>query len=163
MVDFFEMGDLDFSPRSKRVSLTNLLRTPWFAPFMMALVVLAPYHRLLVGSAIPIPDDIFISDLADGEFPARVEAGRLVRAGELPIWTSGIWTGFPLQVGGTEPISLILFTALPPALALGWLIALYLLAAALGTYALARQFGASRAGSALAGFAFAWSRRSSPR
>ena len=135
----------------------NVLRTRWLAPLVMVLVVLAPYHRLLVGAAIPIPDDIFISDLADGDFPARVEAGRLVRAGELPLWTSGIWTGFPLQVGSTEPVSLMLFTALPPALALGWLIALCLLASALGTYALARQFGASRLGSALAGFAFAWS------
>jgi len=145
------------SPGPSRRFPANLLRTRWLAPLVMVLVVLAPYHRLLVGAAIPIPDDIFISDLADGDFPVRVEAGRLIRAGEPPLWTSGIWTGFPLQVGCTEPVSLLLFTALPPALALGWLIALCLLAAALGTYALARQFGASRLGSALAGFAFAWS------
>jgi hypothetical protein len=152
------MGGLDPSPRNGRVAFpANLLRTRWLAPLVMALVVLAPYHRLLVGTAIPIPDDIFISDLADGEFPARVEAGRLIRAGEPPLWTSGIWTGFPLQAGSIEPVSLVLFTVLPPALALGWLIALCLLASSLGTYALARQFGASRLGSALAGFAFAWS------
>jgi hypothetical protein len=163
------MGELDSSPFNERVNEegseqnpgpsrrfpANLLRTRWLAPLVLALVVLAPYHRLLVGTAIPIPDDIFISDLADGDFPARVEAGRLIRAGELPLWTSGIWTGFPLACA--EPVSLMLFTVLPPALALGWLIALCLLAAALGTYALARQFGASRLGSTLAGFAFAWS------
>jgi len=143
------------NPGPSRHFPANLLRTRWLAPLVLALVVLAPYHRLLVGAAIPIPDDIFISDLADGDFPARVEAGRLIRAGELPLWTSGIWTGFPLACA--EPVSLMLFTVLPPALALGWLIALCLLAAALGTYALARQFGASRLGSTLAGFAFAWS------
>ena len=126
------------------------------APLLLVLAVLAPYYPLLLGSAIPIPDDIFISDLADGDLPARVEIGRLIRAGELPLWTPGVWTGFPL-VGGFEPLSLALFTALPPALALGWYIALWLLAAALGAYALARHLGASRAGGFLAGFAFAWS------
>ncbi len=145
------------SLRPLRPSPANLLSVRWLAPLVMVLVVLAPYHRLLVGAAIPIPDDIFISDLADGDLPVRVETGRLIRAGEPPLWTSGIWTGFPLQAGSTEPVSLMLFTLLPPALALGWLIALCLLAAALGTYALARQFGASHPGSALAGFAFAWS------
>lgn len=152
------MGEPGSSPSTEHASFpANLLRTRWLAPLALALLVLAPYHRLLVGTAIPIPDDIFISDLADGELPGRVEAARLIRAGEMPLWTSGIWTGFPLQIGCTEPVSLALFTALPPALALGWLIALCLLASSLGTYALARQSGASRLGSALAGFAFAWS------
>jgi hypothetical protein len=131
-------------------------RAGWLVPLLLVLAVLAPYYPLLLGSAVPIPDDIFISDLADGDFPVRVEIGRLIRAGELPLWTPGIWTGFPL-VGALEPFSLALFTALPPALALGWYVALWLLAAALGAYALARQLGASRAGGFLAGFAFAWS------
>jgi hypothetical protein len=135
----------------------RLGRARWIVPLLLALAVLAPYFQLVAGLAIPIPDDIFISDLVDGDFPVRVEAGRLLRAGELPLWTSRIWTGFPLQVLVTEPFSLALFAALPPALALGWYICLWLLAAALGTYALARRLGASRAGGFLAGFAFAWS------
>jgi len=120
----------------------------------LVLAVLVPYHQMLVGRAIPIPDDIFVSDLADGEFPVRVEAARLVCAGELPIWTSRMFTGYPLSA---DPLSLALFAALPPALALGWLIGLLLVAASVGTYVLARQFGASRAGAFLAGFAYAWS------
>lgn len=124
-------------------------------PLLLALAALLPYHGLLVGSEIPIPDDIFISDLADGDFPLRVEIGRLIRAGELPLWTPRVWTGYPLLP--FEPLSLVLFAALPPALALGWYIAVSLLAAALGTYALARNVGASRAGAFLAGFAFSWS------
>ena len=127
-------------------------------PLLLALAVLAPYYLLVAGLAIPIPDDIFISDLADGDFPMRVEAGRLIRDGELPLWTPRIWTGYPLLGSGvTEPLSLAFFAALPPALALGWYLALWILVAALGAYALARRLGASLAGGFLAGFAFAWS------
>ena len=47
----------------------------WLAAVLLVVAVLAPYHEVVTGRAIPIPDDIFVSDLADGEFPARVEAG----------------------------------------------------------------------------------------
>ena len=116
--------------------------------------VLVPYHRLLSGNAIPIPSDIFISDLADAEFPIRVEAGHIIRAGELPVWTSQIMTGTPFSI---DPLSLILFAVFPPALALGLLYGLLLMITATGTYALSRRLGASRAGAFLAGFSFAWS------
>ncbi len=155
-VDFVP-GRMVDSPKMGPTFLTRFPRARWLAPLVLAIVVVAPYHRVLVGTAVPIPDDIFISDLADGELPTRVEAGRLIRAGEPPLWTPGIWTGFPLQAGCLEPVSLLLFTTLPPALALGWLIGLCLLSSALGTYFLARHFGASRLGGGLAGFAFAWS------
>jgi len=126
----------------------------WLPALLLVLAVLVPYHQMLVGRVIPIPDDGFVSDLVDGEFPSRVEAARLVCAGEAPIWTSQIFTGYPLSC---DPLSILLFSALPPALALGWLIGLLLVAASLGTYLLARQLGASRAGAVLAGFAYAWS------
>ncbi|MDD5307560.1 MAG: YfhO family protein [Deltaproteobacteria bacterium] len=136
----------------------GLLKKRWFAPLLLALLTLAPFHRLLVGAELPVPDDGFISDLADGEFPVRVEAGRLLRAGEAPLWTSRIWTGVSLcGSGAIDPLSLLLYTSLPPALALGWHVALLLAAAALGAFALARQIGASRPGAFLAGFVFAWS------
>ena len=121
---------------------------------VLCIAVLAPYHRLIQGKEIPIPSDIFISDLADGEFPARVEAGNIIRAGELPFWTSNIMTGAPVSI---DPFSLILFTAFPPALALGLLYGILLILTATGTYMLARQLGASRAGAFLSGFSFAWS------
>jgi hypothetical protein len=129
-------------------------RARWLAACVLVIAVLAPYHQILTGRAIPIPDDTFVSDLADGEFPARVEAARLVSTGELPIWTPRLYTGFPV---GADPLSLLLFVALPPALALGWLIGLLLAIAAVGAYVLARHLGASRSGAFLAGFAFAWS------
>jgi hypothetical protein len=129
-------------------------RARGLAACLLVVAVLAPYHQILTGRAIPIPDDISVSDLADGEFPGRVEAARLVLAGELPVWTPRLYTGFPM---GPDPLSLLLFVALPPALALGWLIAFLLVVAAIGTYLLARHLGASRSGAFLAGFAYAWS------
>lgn len=120
----------------------------------LCIAVLAPYHQLIQGKEIPIPSDFFISDLADGEFPARVEAGTIIRAGELPFWTSQIMTGAPFSV---DPLSMILFAVFPPALALGLLYGILLLITATGTYALSRHLGASRSGAFLAGFSFAWS------
>jgi hypothetical protein len=140
------------------MSLMRIARGPgtreWLAALLLVVAVLAPYHQLVTGRVIPIPDDIFASDLADGEFPARVEAGRILRGGELPVWTPGIMTGIPLIL---DPLSIALFAVLPPALALGCLIGLLLAAAALGAYLLSRFLGASRSGAFLAGFAFAWS------
>jgi hypothetical protein len=122
--------------------------------FALCIAVLAPYHRLVLGKEIPIPSDVFVSDLADGEFPIRVEAGRIIRSGERPFWTSNIMTGTPFTV---DPLSMLLFTLFPPALALGLLYASLLLITATGTYLLARHLGASRAGAFLSGFSFAWS------
>ncbi len=120
----------------------------------LCVAVLAPYHGLILGKEIPIPSDVFISDLADGEFPIRVEAGNLIRSGEVPFWTSNIMTGTPFTV---DPLSMLLFTLFPPALALGLLYGSLLLITATGTYLLARHLGASRAGAFLSGFSFAWS------
>lgn len=123
-------------------------------PLLLILLVVLPYHPLITGKAIPIPDDGFVSDLADGEFPPRVEAARLVINGESPFWIPGIYTGAP---GAVDPFTLAFFTWLPPAMALGWMITSLLAVAALGTYLLTRQLGCSRTGSFFAGFAFSWS------
>ncbi|NMC63218.1 MAG: hypothetical protein GYA55_08615 [SAR324 cluster bacterium] len=134
--------------------IAYLLRPKFIVPFVLVLLVLAPYRELLVGAAIPIPDDIFISDLADGEFPVRTEIGRLLRSGESPFWLKGIFTG---ALGGLDPFSAVFFSFLPPSLALGWMISFLLSVAALGTYVLARQLGATRLGSFMSGFIFPWS------
>jgi len=134
--------------------IAYLLRPKFVVPFFLVLLVLAPYRELLIGAAIPIPDDIFISDLADGEFPVRTEIGRLLKSGESPFWLKGIFTG---ALGALDPFSAIFFSFLPPSLALGWMISFLLGVAALGTYALARQLGATRLGSFMSGFIFPWS------
>jgi hypothetical protein len=139
---------------SPRIFLQWLLRTRWFTMLLLVVTVLAPCRQLLVGRAIPIPGDIFVSDLAHGEFPPRVEAGRLLATGQLPLWSSRLGSGFRMV---PDPLSLAFFAALPPALALGWLIALLLSVAAVGTSVLARRLGANRSGASLAGYAASWS------
>jgi len=126
----------------------------WLVPVLLVLAVLLPYRDVVSGRAIPIPDDVFVSDLADNEFPMRVEAGRVARGGELPVWTPRLMTGLPMMI---DPYSVALFAVLPPALALGLLLGTLLAVAALGMYVLARFLGASRSGAFLCGFAFAWS------
>jgi hypothetical protein len=121
---------------------------------VLVLAVLVPYAPMLVGAALPFSDDIGASDLLDGEFPGRVEAARIWRAGQGAVWTPRVRGGAPLIV---DPLSLALFSWLPPALALGWYLAVCLALAAAGTCVLARQYGASPAAAALAGFASSWS------
>ena len=134
--------------------LSGLARVRRLAAFLLVIAVLAPSHQVVTGRAIPIPDDVFVSDLVDGEFPAHVEAGRILREGEWPVWTPRVMTGMPLIL---DPFNVVLFAALPPAQALGVLWSIFLLSAALGTYVLSRRLGSSRSGSFLAGFSFAWS------
>ena len=143
-----------YTPGTMTTCREWLKHTGWLPAVLLVLAVLAPYYPMLTGRAIPIPDDIFISDLADGEFPLQVEAARLLSAGESPCWTSQIHTGAPLV---NNPVALAFFAALPPALALGWYLGMLLAAAATGTYLLARQLGANRTGAILSGFAYAWS------
>jgi hypothetical protein len=122
--------------------------------WVLALMVLLPHAPMLLGLALPLSDDLFASDLLDGEFPGRVEAARIWRNGEPPTWTPRVLTGTPLVV---DTPSLVLFSILPPAAALGWNLGLYVLIAALGTFVLARGYGAHPFAAALAGFAYAWS------
>jgi len=135
-------------------TMASASRLRWLIPTLLVVVVLLPYLPMLTGSAVAIPDDGFASDLVDGEMPGRFEASRLLVDGESTTWTPRVEGGTPV---GADPLSLLLFAWLPPAVALGWFLGILLAVAALGTYALARHVGANRAGAFLAGVAFAWS------
>jgi hypothetical protein len=116
---------------------------------------LIPYWPLVTFSVLFVPDDHFTSDLYNGELPGRLIVGRLIRAGQWPLWTSQICSGYPLDGAPADPLGLLLFTFLPAAPALDALLLVILLVAAHGTYTLARRFGADRTGAVLAGIAFA--------
>lgn len=124
---------------------------------LLTLAALLPYWRLLTFGVIYVTDDIFTSDIFNGELPGRVLIGALIRQGDLPVWTSALCSGFPLAGAFGEPISLAAFSLLPPAAALDLLVIVLLLVAAHGTYGLARRFGADRSGAVLAGLAFSGS------
>jgi hypothetical protein len=127
------------------------------ARVFLTLGALLPYWRLLTFSVVFVTDDYFASDIFNGELPGRALVGRLLREGQLPVWTSQLCSGLPLAGSPADPIGLIAFTLLPPAPALDLFIIVLLLVAAHGAYGLARRFGSDRVGAVLAGLAFAGS------
>src|SRR3954465_266001 len=92
------------------------------ARVFLTLGVLAPYWRLLTFGVIFVTDGVFTSDLFNAELPGRLMVARLVRSGQLPLWTSQICSGYPLGGVPMDPLSLVLFTLLPPAPALDLLL-----------------------------------------
>lgn len=117
-----------------------------------------PYLPLLGLDRLYITDDGFTSDIYNGELPIRVLVGQMLAAGQAPVWSSKVCSGFPLAAGHPfEPLSLALFTTQPTARALCLLVLALLLVAAHGAYGLARRVGADRSGAVLAGIAFSGS------
>jgi hypothetical protein len=133
------------------------LRADLAARVFLTLGALLPYWRLLSFSVIYVTDDIFTSDIFDGELPGRVLVGQLIRHGQMPVWTNQLCSGFPLAGAPADPIGLAAFSQLAPAAALDLFVVVLLLVAAHGAYGLARRFGADRPGAVLAGLAFAGS------
>jgi hypothetical protein len=133
------------------------LRADIAARVFLTLGALLPYWRLLTFGVIFVTDDIFTSDIFDGELPGRVLVSQLIRHGQMPVWTNQICSGVPLAGAPADPIGLAAFSRLPPAAALDLFVIVLLLVAAHGAYGLARRFGADRPGAVLAGVAFAGS------
>jgi hypothetical protein len=127
------------------------------ARIALSVGALLPYLPLLSLATIYVTDDYFTSDIFNGELAARALAGRILRQGDVPVWTNQLCSGFPLPGAFGEPLGTLAFWLLPPAAALGTLVTAVVLVAAHGTYSLARRFGASIAGAVLAGIAFSGS------
>jgi len=132
-------------------------RADLLARALLTLGALLPYWRLLTFGVIFVTDDYFASDIFNGELPARVLVGRMIRHGQLPVWTDRLCSGLPLAGAPADPLGLASFALLPAAPALDVLVIVLLLVAAHGAYSLARRFGADRTGAVLAGIAFAGS------
>lgn len=130
----------------------------WAARAAVTAGSLLPYLPALSLNHIYVTDDVFTSDIYNGELPARVLTGQLIASGQAPVWSSSLCSGFPIAAGGIfEPISTGLFASLQTAPALSWLVIILVLIAAHGAYGLARRLGAERSGAVLAGIAFAGS------
>lgn len=118
----------------------------------------AAFPELLTFRGIYFPDDGFTSDIVNGELPARVLLGRMLRDGHLPLWTKDLGGGYPIGVGLLgEPLSNGLFALFSPAVALGLFVATLLTIASQGTYGFARRVGAEPSGAAFAAIAFSGS------
>jgi hypothetical protein len=103
---------------------------------LVALVVAATW-KLTFGQRIIARGDLLLYF-----YPLRDYASQAIRELRLPLWNPYTFMGSPFlansQVGFFYPFN-ILTAWLPVAQAVSWQIALHLLIAALGTYALARQ------------------------
>lgn len=127
---------------------------PWL---LLALLLVLPYARLLTFHAVNLADDVFAADLLGGELPFRSAVGRSLRAGHLPLWEPGLYTGYPSFAGGgtLDPLAGALFAALPPAAAYDAFLLLMLAVAGFGAARLARALGASAPGAMLSALAWA--------
>jgi hypothetical protein len=121
----------------------------------VTVAALLPYWPLLTFNVLFVTDDIFTSDIFNGELPGRVLVANLIRHGQLPVWTSRLCSGLPLAGAPADPIGLASFVLLPTARALDLYLVVLLLIAAHGTYSLARRLGVDRPSGVLAGVAFA--------
>lgn len=117
------------------------------------IAVWLPLVPVLAGAWLPIPDDIFASDLVDYEWPVRVVAGEQMAAQGLMVWTPDIGLGTALW---PDPW-VALYAVFPPVPALGVHLGLLLTIAAGGSFLLAREHGAGVAGAVVAGLGYAWS------
>jgi Bacterial membrane protein YfhO len=133
------------------------LRADIIARACLTFAALLPYWRLLTFGVVYATDDVFTSDIFNGELPGRALIGTIMRHGQLPVWTNQLCSGLPLAGSSADPIGLAAFSLLPPAPALDVFVIVLLLVAAHGAYGLARRFGADRPGAVLTGIAFAGS------
>ena len=115
---------------------------PWL---LLGLLLVLPYARLLTFRAVNLADDVFVADLLGGELPAHAAVGRALRSGQLPLWEPAMYTGYPLFAGGgaLDPLTSLLFAALPPAAAYDAFLLLMLAVAGFGAARFARVLGAS--------------------
>src|SRR5215471_13855977 len=84
---------------------------------VLTLAALLPYWRFLSFHALYVTDDYFASDIFNGELPGRVLAGSILRAGEIPRWTTQLCSGIPLVGLPGDPVGVLAFALLPPAAA----------------------------------------------
>ena len=126
------------------------------AVLFLALWPLCYFWPVTIGRGLWLGTDTLRTYL-----PLGVELSRSLAEGRLPIWTTGIYAGFPLladgQIGALYPVNLVLYRLLPPFLALPYDTLIHLAWAACGIYALARAWRVQPAG---AGSLPAWSSRS---
>lgn len=131
----------------------------WATPDRRCVLVLVLLPALVfVGPAL-FGYPAITGDNAIQNFPLRVFSGELVRQGHLPLWNPYIWSGNPLlgglNAGSAYPFTL-LFSVLPATAA--WVLNLLgaYWAAALGLYALLRQFRLAPLAALLAAVTYAF-------
>jgi hypothetical protein len=125
---------------------------------LLCLLVILPFWRIATGQGIIITNDYAVSDSAHLQHPLRHFASQEWRQGRLPLWTPGVYMGYPLlaegQAGVFYPFN-VLFAGLPHPMPFNLNVVLTFVIAAVGAYLLAQELGASIAGAFMAGLAYA--------
>ena len=130
----------------------SLLRLA-LAPLAVVAGTLLPYFPHFFAGTLPFEDD-----LANYFWPVMHRVALDLSAGSLPLWTSALFSGFPLfadsEAGTLFPLNWLLVVFNDPQALLAILCASLCLSA-LGLYAFARSLGAGRTASAIG--AWCWS------
>lgn len=131
------------------------------ALLFLAAFILPPFWKIAALQAVNIQDDVFTSDLINDRLPVRAFVGESLRQGQLPFWIPGIYTGFPalgqVEIGVLYPSNVLLFSLLPPYVAIAYAQLLPLFIAGLGAFLLAREHGLARVPASLAAGTFSLS------
>jgi hypothetical protein len=137
---------------TRRVNPRRALGPSLLAPAVVLATVAVQFRAVLGGRVYRF------EDIADYFEPLWTAAARAMRAGDLPTWSGGAWSGYPLaadpQVGAFYPPNW-LWLGLPVLRAYAVCVALHAAWAGLGMFALVRARGRSAAAAALAGVSLA--------
>jgi hypothetical protein len=127
-------------------------------PVILALILAAVYWKLALLRGLLITDDVFTSDIMNEGFPYRFALSSALKHGNLPLWFTTIYGGFPLlaraEAGIAYPLNLLAFGLLPPYVALNFVIVTTVLIAGFGTYFYVRELGIESPGAVFSGLAF---------
>jgi hypothetical protein len=120
----------------------------------MILLPLVFFYPATIGKIMLAPGDGWSQILG-----IRILIGEVIKNGQLPLWNPYIFCGMPLmaalQPGALYPPTW-LFAVFSPKVAMNWMVITTYHVALIGAYLYARRIGCNRAGSMIAGVAFAF-------
>src|SRR5713226_9473227 len=115
------------------------MRQTWVCALIIVAAALFLHHEVLWGGMV-----YHMDDAADAYYPSHVAALRAIRAGELPTWERGSWSGWPQLADPYYAFfypPTALFYVIGPVKGLGVVIFVHVVLAGLGMFWLCRRRG----------------------
>ena len=136
-------------------TLSRLPRRDVLAFLFLAIFPWVYFYQVTLGQ-----QTWFAGDTVRTYYPLGVELARALNEGRLPLWTPGMFAGFPVladaQIGALYPLNLFLYKFFPPHIALSYSILFHITWAACGMFLCVRASGLRTSSALLAGFVFAF-------
>jgi hypothetical protein len=133
----------------------------FFAILLLILTLVAFFNKLIFSGEVFITGDFLKSDTLNQNLPFKLNYFESINRGLLPLWTEGIFGGFPQlaegQTGVFYPINLILFSLFDFLWAYNLSVILNFLVASAGMYFWARSFKLSYLSSFFTSLVFTFS------